>query len=100
MNHPPIAHQLTEQAQRLHLELSQAITRHRPPCLGRPEWTSDDPADRAAALEGCTHCPHQAPCGAYARAAREAHGVWAGTDRTWPPSTARRRAQTDEETSA
>jgi len=89
MSKPPTNHGLPEDAQRLHLELTAAAEQQRSPCRGRDEWTSEDAADRAAALEACSHCPLQAPCAAYARAADERHGVWAGLDRSDP--NARRR---------
>lgn len=91
MSRTPTAHGMSAAVQELHLTLATAAERHRPPCRGRHEWTSDDADDRAAAVEACGHCPHQDPCGAYARAAGEQHGVWAGRDRTASASIDRRR---------
>ena len=86
------SHVLSPETQRLHLRLVEACEQHRPPCRSRTEWTGENAEDRAAAAEACGHCPHQGPCGAYARAAGERHGVWAAVDRTASATTARRRA--------
>lgn len=86
---------LAPEVARLHLKLTTATDQHRPPCRGRAEWTSEARSDRADAVEGCSHCPHQQPCEAYAHAAGELHGVWAGRDRTDYTSTAPRRGRSD-----
>lgn len=52
------------------------------PCVGRPEWTSEDPESRALAALGCAPCPVWGPCGAAAEAGQESAGVWAGHDRS------------------
>lgn len=51
------------------------------PCQNRPEWTSDDPDERAYAAAGCRFCPALALC-AEAGDELRAQFVWGGTDRT------------------
>ena len=63
-------------------ELAQAG--HIAPCVGRPEWTSDDPDDRADAAEGCAWCPMAGPCLAAGAASRSVWGVWGGLDLSDP----------------
>lgn len=56
---------------------------HTWPCATDPEaWYADDPDTRQAAAQRCTGCPAFAPCGDYADATDQRHGVWAGVDRT------------------
>lgn len=53
------------------------------PCIGRPEWTSPRPEDRATAVAECRRepCPVLDQCAATATAAKERHAVWGGTIR-------------------
>lgn len=50
------------------------------PCVGRSEWMSENPAQRAVAVVACRPCPVFNECVAAAR--REGFGVWAGKDLT------------------
>lgn len=54
-----------------------------PPCLGvaGPLWTSERPADRLQAIDGCQPCPVLQACYEAAEHAAEPFGVWAGLDR-------------------
>ncbi|MGQ0465504.1 MAG: hypothetical protein ACT4QG_09305 [Sporichthyaceae bacterium] len=54
----------------------------RPPCRGRTEWVSDDPADKAAAIEACGWCPLTPDCRAFTTAWTPTAGVWHGRDFT------------------
>lgn len=56
------------------------------PCVGRREWSSSRPAERAAAAARCTGCPALAACLEYATVAGVNFGVWAGADRTPRPT--------------
>lgn len=49
-------------------------------CVGRVEWTSDNPDDRARAADECDGCPVQAECAALAIDIDACAGVYAGTD--------------------
>ncbi|GAB3603290.1 hypothetical protein GCM10027586_06250 [Kineococcus gypseus] len=63
------------------------------PCQQEPElWFSDDRAERARAADACLDCPLFGPCGAYADAARERFGTWAGIDRQAPLANRRNAA--------
>ncbi len=62
--------------------LAAAVQHTEPPCSADPElWFSHHPDDTEAAVYGCTRCHALIPCGAYADAAGETSGVWAGRDR-------------------
>lgn len=54
----------------------------RVPCIDRPEWTSDRPAERADATQACQPCPLAAECLAAALGARPpiTFGVFGGHD--------------------
>jgi hypothetical protein len=71
-------------ARAAYARLSEAMTDTPPNCEGWADlFTSDDRADVetldfAAAL--CRTCPLVIECGAYARAARPAFGIWAGVE--------------------
>ena len=52
------------------------------PCIGRPEWLSDDIADRLEAVEACTRCPVLSACQRAAMAVSPTFGVWHGRDYT------------------
>lgn len=50
------------------------------PCIGRPEWLSDDVADRLEAAQGCHYCPVLDACQRAATAISPSFGVWHGRD--------------------
>jgi len=52
----------------------------RVPCVGRVEWTSEDPEARALAALECAACPVWDRCHPTAEVGREQAGVWAGVD--------------------
>ena len=58
---------------------------HTPCQLDANAWWSTDAEERATAARACTDCPVLGACAAYADAAQERHGVWAGLDRTPRP---------------
>lgn len=69
--------------------LSAALERlsddgRRPVCAQAPDlWSTDaSAADRREAALACQWCPVLDFCAAYADAAKERYGVWAGVDRT------------------
>ena len=64
-----------------------------PLCVDRPEWTSEDAEDRAAAAEVCGWCPMARPCLAAGVSIRASFGVWGGTD--MGDRAARRAARAD-----
>lgn len=70
--------------------LGQALLESTAPCVGRDEWTSEDPAARAVAAVACTGCPLVVMCGAAAESTDERFGIWAGIDRS-PTKTKRAR---------
>jgi transcription factor WhiB len=73
--------------------LQAAAVDHRPPCVADPRaWYAEDPETMAEAVRRCQDCPLLTPCGAYADAANEHWGVWAGVPRaaTLPPRRPRR----------
>ncbi len=62
--------------------LTRALLDYQPPCASEPErWWSYDDESVEAAVTGCRRCRVLQLCGAYADAAKETHGIWAGTDR-------------------
>jgi hypothetical protein len=66
--------------------LSLALIDYEPPCSAHPDaWWSTDPADVQAACDACLTCHALAACAAYATAAHERSGVWAGRDRGLRP---------------
>jgi len=68
-------------------ELREALAVRSTPCAAAPElWHSRDPSDIAAASAACQTCHAFTPCGAYADAAGERLGVWAGRDRGRRPT--------------
>jgi hypothetical protein len=73
----------TSQFNRRILEL--AIRGERPRCadpIDHQRWTSESPADRAAAAPWCAGCVVLTLCDAAATERGEKYGVWAGIDRT------------------
>lgn len=64
------------------LELAAVLDERPVPCRTSPEtWFADDLAERDLAIAACAHCPALTECRAYADAAGERHGIWAGVDR-------------------
>jgi len=59
-----------------------ALAEHLTPCRKGDAWTSEEPTERAAAIEACQPCPIRAACHDAADSTGEAFGVWAGVDRT------------------
>ena len=75
-------------AQPAYVALCAALDRmaehgRQPVCTTHPDDWSADARLRARrdAAEACGHCPVLQLCAAYADAAEERHGVWAGIDR-------------------
>ncbi len=68
--------------------LIAALVGREPPCSDDAElWFSYRPDETEAACLGCLTCPAFTECDAYADAAHEQLGVWAGRDRTPPRAT-------------
>lgn len=66
---------------RLNAEVDRAVDAGlRVPCIGRGEWTSEDPGVRAVAARECAGCPILGQCAQTAQATRQRFGVWAGHD--------------------
>ena len=61
------------------------------PCAGSDDWTHDEPGPRMAAALACRACPLAQACHDAAESTGEAHGVWAGIDRTPAPKPKRER---------
>lgn len=62
--------------------LTRALVDYEPPCSHDPDsWWATDPESVEVAVSGCRRCQVLRACGAYADAAGERYGVWAGTDR-------------------
>jgi WhiB family transcriptional regulator, redox-sensing transcriptional regulator len=59
-----------------------------------------DEAVAAAALEYCTRCTVRAACLAFAMSVREPHGVWGGTTEVERRRVFRRRARSQQDSSA
>lgn len=74
------------------LDLAAALEHTATPCKAMPEWTSDDPEDRAVAARACRSCPLLELCHAAAESTCEPFGVWAGIDRERTPTTRKRTA--------
>lgn len=75
--------------------LHRALIDYQPPCTASPDlWQATDPDDVQAATQGCSRCHALAPCGAYADAARESTGVWAGVSREPPRKPAKPTTRT------
>lgn len=88
---PETYHQLDDAAARALDQLNRVAARQRwLPCRLLDPF--GDAAERDALVEECATCPILEPCGNYADLAGEAHGVWAGRDRT--RRTSRTRAGT------
>lgn len=63
--------------------LSAALVEVAQPCAVNPDlWFGTTASEVQAAAEGCGRCPVLLECGAYADAAEERHGVWAGQCRS------------------
>lgn len=72
--------------------LTLALLTYAPPCVTDPDrWWSYDPDDIEAAAHGCRGCRVLAECAAYADAADEPSGVWAGVNRDLIQSKRQRR---------
>ncbi len=68
------------------LALREALLSGSTPCADDPDvWHSRNPSDIAAASAACQTCHALAACAAYADAAHESSGVWAGHDRGLRP---------------
>lgn len=52
-----------------------------PVCVGRDEWTSEDPEARQIAAQACQWCHVRATCSTTAQDAQERFGVWGGVER-------------------
>lgn len=74
------------------VELAEALTTTKTPCIGGTAWTSEDATERAAAVVACRACPLLDLCAEAAASTRETFGVWAGRDRTAQPGRPRRSA--------